>query len=145
MSATNPTLRESMNNGVAMRLADNDRAMCMGDILGRLIAGTTADEIGVNPSLGVPVNTVTLATPPSCVLHVVSTAGAGAPGRLTLLIGVEGVVDPAPGQVVWNGPGSSVLRFNAGDAWTAVNVWYTNADGSDTISLLERTLGQQDR
>lgn len=139
MSASNPTLKESLNNGVLQRLADNSRAICLGDVLARLVAASPADETALNPAGSS--HLINLAAVPTCVLDVVAVAGAGTPGRLALKIGGPTVL-PAAGEVVWEGPGSDILRFNTGDAWTDVDVWYSVA--SDTLSLLDRVLGQRD-
>lgn len=142
MTATLPSVRETLNNGAINQLADIARQVPLGDMLSRLILLTAADQTALNPTAASPAQQITLALVPSAVLHVLSVAGVGALGRLALLVGPD--VDPSPGQVVWNGPGSGVLRFNAADAFTNVSVWYTNANGSDTISAFERRVGQQD-
>ena len=141
MSASNPSLKESLNAGVLMRLADNAKAMCLGDVLAKLVAGSAADETALNPNVASPAHQITLSAVPTCVLDVIAVAGAGTTGRLALKIGASGVL-PLPGEMVWEGPGSAIVRFNAGDAWTDVDIWYSVA--ADTLSLLERSLGQQD-
>lgn len=142
MTAENPTLRESYDNGVLQRLADNHRQICFGRLLAKLIAGSAADEAGLNPDGGG--NDINLAAPngaPECIWHAVATAGVFT-GTMTLVIDSrEGIAVP-PGTMVWSGPGSTRLRFNAADAITALDVWY--ADAADEVSALSRILGQQD-
>lgn len=142
MTTRNPNQRELLNNGAANQIPDVLRSSFFGDLLSKLVLGVAADQTALNPSIAPVPHTITLAAVPSNVLHVLAVAGAGTLGRLTLKIGVPGKVDPAQGEVVWNGPGSADLRFNATDAWTSVSVWYS--DANDKISFLERNLGQSD-
>jgi hypothetical protein len=135
-------MRELLDNGSANQIPDLLRTATFGALLSKLVLAAPADETALDPSVAPVVNTITLAVAPLAILHVLAVAGAGTLGMLTLKIGVPGVVDPAPGEVVWNGPGSKDIRFNAADAWTDVDVWYT--DSADMISLLERYLGQSD-
>ncbi len=139
MSASNPNLREELNSGVLMRLSDVGRAVCLGDLLARLIVDSTADETALNPDGGG--NDIDLATPPSCILDAIAQAGAFT-GRLTLVLDTREDIAVPPGTMVWSGPGTTRLRFNATDAITDLDVWYT--EPADTTSLLERTLGQTD-
>ena len=144
MSETNPNLRESLNLGSGpYRLADTDRAVCLGDLYGLLISGLTPTEAGLNPNASGQV--LDLASAPNCILNVVATAGVGVLNvPLTLLITNDEQVTPAPGQVLWDGPGRTRVRFNATDAFTAVDVTYTVA-GVPRASILERNLGQSDQ
>lgn len=137
-----PNIREEMNNANPQRSEDAQRELCFGDLLGRLVLASAADETALDPDGAAVQGTINLAAVPSCVLHVVAVAGTGPTGTLELLIGAPGQVDPGSGQVVWNGPGSDVLRFNVGDAYTDVDVWYT-VEG-DELSLTARRIGQRD-
>lgn len=143
MTASNPTIREDLNNGPGpYRIADNHRALCMGDLLGLIIAGLANTETGVVPVVtggGAP-DVATLAAAPTCLLDAVATAGTFT-GRLALKIGDASVL-PKTGEAVWGGPGSLEVRLNAGDAITAVDFKYTQS--TDTASILERALGQRD-
>lgn len=141
MSANNPTLREEMNNPPGPhRLANVDKEICIGDLLARLIAASAADQTALDPDAGG--NDINLAAAPSCILDAVAQAGTFT-GRMALVIDArEGIIIPS-GTMVWSGPGSTRVRFNAGDAITDLDVWYTVP--ADTTSLLERALGQQDK
>jgi hypothetical protein len=140
MSAENPTLTEELNNGVLQRLADVNRQLCWGSLVARLIADSTADETALNPNAGG--NDINLAAAPNCLLHGVSNAGVYT-GAMALVIDPrEGIAVPS-GTMVWSGPGSTRLRFNATDAITDLDVWYTVP--ADTVSAMERNLGQQDQ
>lgn len=144
MTANNPNFREELNNGPGpYRLADVNRALCLGDILGLLIDDMANTETAIDPSGGTPVNTLDLAATPTCLLDVRATAGAGATGvPLTIIVDNSDDRVPNEGEVVWDGPGQTRVRFNATDAYTAVDVKY----GTDAavVSGLERSLGQKD-
>jgi len=139
MSAENPTVRETLNNGVVMRMSDASRELCMGDVLARLVSGTAADETALDPD-GAG-NTLNLASAPSCLLDLVANAGTFT-GRLELVIDARDTSAPRSGQAMWDGPGSTRLRFNASDAITDLDAWY--AQSTDTLSALDRVLGQRD-
>ena len=137
MSARNPNLRETMNNGVVQQLADCDRQMSMGSLMGLLIRAMTPTEAAA----AVAANAKTLAQSAAAVFDVVATAG-GSTGRKVLLIGGPELV-PAAGQVVWDGDRS--MRFAAADAVTAADFKYARKDGVDSeTSLGNRILGERD-
>lgn len=140
MTASNPTLRETLNNGVLQQKVDVDRTVCMGDLMSRLIVASAADETAIDTTAGTA-GEHTLAAAPSCVLHANAVAGTFT-GQLALLIGDVNTVSPASGEMLWAGPGSAELRFNVGDAITDLDIWYTVP--ADTTSLMDRTLGQSD-
>lgn len=136
MSATAPTLRENQNNGVLQQLADNDREMAIGDLLGILIDAITPTEAAA----AVASNAKALANAASMVYDVVATAGA-VTGRKTLVIGDSSVV-PRTGEVVWAGPGTTSMRFASADAVTASDFTYARADGVGSLTSLGlRVLG----
>ena len=139
MSATAPTIRDALNNASPDQEPDLRRALVFGDLLGQMVADMTPTEAALNPAGSS--DTATLAAVPGVVLHVVANAGTGATGQLALKIGLDET--PGASEVVWNGPGTDVLRFNAGDAYTDVDVWYTRA--TDTLSLTDLRLDQAKR
>ena len=144
MTAENPNLREELNNGSGpFRLADVDRQISWGDLLGAFIQRLENTETGIDPSAGTPTNTLQLATAPNSLLDARATAGAGAlNAALTLIVDNRDATVPNAGEIVWDGPGATRVRFNAADAFTAVDVKYVT-DGVD-VSILERSLSQND-
>lgn len=140
MSAENPTLTEELNNGVLQRLADVNRQLCWGSLVARAIADSTPDEAALNPNAGG--NDINLAAAPNCLLHGLAVAGAYT-GIMTLVIDPRENIAIPSGTMVWSGPGTTRLRFNATDAITNLNAWYTVP--GDTISAMERVLGQTDQ
>lgn len=145
MTATNPNLREELNNGPgSFRLADVDREICWGDLLGQLISEMADTETALDPDTAAP-SPITLAVAPSCILDVRAIAGAGTLGILTLIINNDDNFAVPATSVAWDGPGATRLRFNAADAYTDVDIKYT-VDGV-LVSVLERSLGknQNDR
>lgn len=139
MTATIPTIRELQNNGVLQQLADLDRALAQGDLLGLLIRALTPTEAAA----AVAANAKTLTNAASAVYDVVATAGT-VTGRKVLLVGDASVI-PATGQVVWDGPGGKSMRFAAADAVTASNFLYARTDAVNTLtSVGQRTLGERD-
>lgn len=142
MTATNPNLREEMNTGPGpYRLADMDREICLGDLIGQLVNEMANTEAGLNPNVAAQV--LNLAAAPSCLLDARATAGAGAlNAALTLIVDNDDDRVVNAGEIVWDGPGNTRIRFNATDAFTAVNVKYL-VPGSN-VSILERVLGQND-
>lgn len=142
MTANNPNLREELNSGSGpYRLADGDREICWGDLLGQMVDELANTEAGLNPNVAAQV--LQLAAAPSCLLDARATAGAGAlNAALTLIVDNDDNRVVNAGEIVWDGPGNTRIRFNATDAYTAVNVKYT-VPGSN-VSIFERTLGQRD-
>jgi hypothetical protein len=142
MTATNPNLREELNNGPgSFRLADVDREICWGDLLGLLISEMADTETALDPDTAAP-NPITLAAAPSCILTVTAIAGAGTLGTLTLIINSDPDFAVPPTSCAWDGPGSTTLRFNAADAYTDVDIKYTVSGA--LVSVLERTLGKNE-
>ncbi len=144
MTAENPNLREELNNGSGpFRLADVDRQLCWGDLMGAFIQRLANTETGINPTAATPAQTLDLDDAPTCLLDARATAGAGALNvALTLIIDNRDATVPNAGEIVWDGPGATRVRFNAADAFTAVDVKYVTP-GAD-VSILERTLSQND-
>lgn len=140
MTATNPSLREELNNGPGpSRLADVDREICWGDFLGQLINEMADTETALDPDTAAP-TPITLAAAPSCILDVRAIAGTGTLGLLALIINNDPNFAAPATSVVWNGPGSTTLRFNAADAYTDVDIKYLV--GGAKASVLERVLGR---
>jgi hypothetical protein len=133
-------MRETLNLGPGPgQLPDIDRDSAFGDLLGMMIQGLTPTEAAA----AVASNAKTLSNAASMVYDVVATAGTFT-GRLELLIGDANVL-PESGQVVWDGPGGSSMRFAAADAITAANFLYARSDEVNVLtSLMERNLGQRD-
>jgi hypothetical protein len=133
-------MREALNNGVVQQLGDILRETDIGDLLSLLLAATAPTEAAA----AVASNAKTLANAASLLFDVVATAG-GVTGRKTILIG-DSTVIPQGGQIVWDGPGSTSVRFAAADAVTAADFRYIRQDGvGRVVGILERRLGQQDR
>lgn len=135
MTAINPTIREELNASSMNRIDSLGRAIGLGDLLGWLIQDAGNTETGIVPAA----NVATLAAIPGVLLDLVSTAGVFT-GRLALKIGDASVL-PASGEAVWDGATS--VRLNATDAVTALDAKYIRA--TNTVSMLDRTLSQQDR
>ncbi len=135
------SVRDTMNNGEAGRLADVFRQIGLGDALNILLKNTTYTETGVT----VTTNKAVLANQPGKggLLSVNATAGTTT-GEKALLIGpITGpkAIVPATGQAVWDG-GKNVL-FAAVDAVTTAKFLYGTA-ADTTIAGLTRNLGQSD-
>ena len=140
MTASNPNLREELNLGVLQRLSDVNRELCWGDLLARLIVDSAADETAIDTTAGTA-GEATLAAAPSCILDVIAQAGVFT-GRMTLVIDPRAGIAIPSGTIVWDGPGTTRVRFNLTDAITDLDIWYTIP--ADTTSLQERILGQID-
>ena len=139
MTEQNPNIRETLNNGVLQTKVDVDRQMCWGSLLARLIADSAADETTLNPNGGG--QDINLAAAPDCLLDAVAQAGTFT-GRMTLVIDAAEDIAVQSGTIVWSGPGTTRIRFNATDAITDLDVWYSVP--ADTVSAMERNLGQRD-
>ncbi len=145
MTAENPTLRETLNNGVLQRLADVNRDALFGDLLNMFVAAATPTQVGIVP-VTTPANfdTATLANQADALYLINATAGAFT-GIMTLIIDPRTTRIPKSGEAVWDGKGSTLIRLNNGDAITALSVLYSRTDGANrSTSLFERVLGQTD-
>lgn len=139
MTTQSPTLRETANNGVLQQMADSARQTKDGDLIGMLIQSLTPTEAAA----AVTSSAKTLANAASMVYDVVVTTG-GSTGRKVLKIGDSSII-PIAGEVVWDGPGGSSMRFAAADAVTASNFLYARFDSANTLtSIGQRKLGQRD-
>lgn len=145
MTQNNPTLRETLNNGDANRLPNVFGDGKLGSLMAMLIAGLTPTEAGVVPTTTNPSwDFLNLANAAQVVAQVNATAGTFT-GILALKINPDDNDLPSSGEVFWDGPGTTRLRFAKADAITAVSITYARADaGNLACSLLDRTLGQRD-
>lgn len=139
MSAQVPNMREMLNNGVLQNLADINREVNVGSLIGFLIQAAAFTQTGVVPAS----NVATFAAAIEEIFDIVSTAGTFT-GRLTLKI-ADANYQPLPGEAVWAGKGALTVRLNAADLITAISIKYARVDATNTAtSLFNRLLGQRD-
>lgn len=137
-------MRETLNNGVLQRLADVNQEIALGDLLGLMIDTLAPTEAAAVPVVGPSWDELTLANQANRIYLVDATAGVFT-GVPALIIDSSDARIPKPGEVLWDGPGSTRLRFNSGDAVTAADLLYSRTDGANIrTALLERILGQRD-
>lgn len=145
MTASNPNIRETLNNGVLQQRADADRDLAVGALMGMLIQGLTPTQTGITPvTTNANFDVATLGGAADRLYQLDATAGAFT-GILVLRINADDTVIPQSGQALWDGPGTTRIRLNKGDAITALSSTHALSDGSNTnTSVLERTIGQRD-
>jgi len=137
MTATNPNIREALDQGLPNQTFDLLREINVGDVLSLMIASLTPTE----SAAGVVSHLKTLTNAASAVYDVVATAGTVI-GRKKLLKGQYLPAQVPSGYVAWDG--GALMTFSAADAVTASNFTYTLKTTPVEISLFSRNLGQRD-
>jgi hypothetical protein len=135
------SLRDDLNTSLPGRIADAQRSVGFGDALNAALKGLAFTETGVVPAA----NVGTLANQPSTLFRVLATAETGTVHEKLLLRGPiagQGAITPPAGACVWDG--AKKILFNSVDAVTAFSALYAQA-ADTTASLLQRTIGEQDR
>jgi hypothetical protein len=137
--ASDTTLRDTMNQGEAQRIADVDRDLRIGDFVNAMINAMTATEAGVT----VTTNVATLAASPTVLWDAKATTATSTGSKLVRKVSNAYLVanSPAAGECFWDG--ATKVKFNAVDAVTAAGFKYPLAADS-SCSFLRRSLGQVD-
>lgn len=136
------SLRETMNQGEAQRLADLDRELMIGEFINSRINAMTATEAGI----AVTTNVSTLAATPLVLwdAKVATVSGGAATGSKKVLKVSDAYLtanNPAAGTCFWNG--DKKVKFASADLAATADFKYPKAADA-TCSFMQRTLGQID-
>lgn len=137
--ASDATLRDTMNQGEAGRLADLDRDLLMGEFFNSRINAMTATEAGVSASSQV----CTLAATPLVLWDAKIATGTTTGSKLVRKVSNAFLTanNPPVGSCFWDG--STKVKFNSADNCTTADFKYPKA-ADTTCSYLQRFMGQQD-
>jgi hypothetical protein len=137
--ASDSTLRDTMNQGEAGRLADVDRALKTGDILNALLAAMTATEAGVT----VTTNVATLAAVPSGFWDAKATTATTTGSKKIRRCSAAFLTanNPPAGECLWDG--ALKVKFASADVVTVAGFKYSvTTDAS--VSAMKHGLDEQD-
>lgn len=137
--ASDTTLRDTMNQGEAVRLPDVDRDMKQGELINALINALANTETSVT----ITSNVATLAGSPLVLWDAKISAGTTVGSKLVRKVSNAFLTAnaPAAGECFWDG--ATKVKFNAVDAGSAAHFKYPLV-GDSSCSFLRRVLGQVD-
>jgi hypothetical protein len=137
--ASDSTLRDTMNQGEAGRLADVDRVLKVGDLLNALLAAMTATEAGVAAT----VNVSTLAATPSVLWDAKATTATTTGSKKIRQVSNAFLTanNPPSGECYWDG--ATKVKFASADVVTVAGFKYAIATDA-SVSALKHGLGEQD-